>query len=147
MRIDATCVAHVSGKVNFDPRDQANEGIGKIAKCDGIEYPCASLDNIFRDSVAETCFTEMDIEGGEWLALQGARRVLSYPKSQVSLLMLLIADSGPSGTNHLQGGSVPGLKSVLQSMGFHVYALTPACVHTLAAGLNARLWWASSNAE
>jgi hypothetical protein len=45
------------------------------------------------------------------------------------------------------GGSVPGLKSLLQSMGFHVYALTPAGVQTLTTGLNARFWWASSNAE
>jgi hypothetical protein len=42
---------------------------------------------------------------------------------------------------------VSGLKSLLQSMGFHVYALTPAGVQTLSAGLKDRFWWASSNAE
>ena len=140
--IHATCVAHISGKVSFEPPDKANEGIGKIVKGDGIEYPSVSLDDFFGDSVGEPCFMKMDIEGGEWLALQGARRVLSYPKFPVSLLI----EVHPEQITSL-GGSVPGLKSLLQSMGFHVYALTPAGVQTLTAGLNARFWWASSNAE
>ena len=127
---------------NFEPPDKANEGIGKIAGGDGVEYPCVSLDDFFGDSIGEPCVIKMDIESGEWLALQGARRVLSYPKFPVSLLI----DVHPEQITSL-GGSVPGLKSLLQSMGFHVYALTPAGVQTVTTGLNARFRWASSNAE
>jgi len=107
---------------------------------------CESLDDFFGDSVGESCWGallhEMDIEGGEWLASHGARRVLSYPKFPVSLLI----EVHPQQITAL-GGSVPGLNSLLQSMGFQVYALTPAGVQTLTADSNARFWWASSNAE
>jgi FkbM family methyltransferase len=140
--IHATCISHVSGTVNFERPDKSNEGSGKIAENDGIEYPCVSLDDFFGDSVAEACFIKMDIEGGEWLALQGARRTLSYPKFPVSFLIEVHPEQLSS-----FGGSVPGLKSLLQSMGFHVYALMPAGLRSLNAGLNARFWWASSNAE
>jgi FkbM family methyltransferase len=140
--IHATCVAHVSGKVNFESPDKANGGIGKIVEGYGIEYPCVTLDDFFGSSIGEACFIKLDIEGGEWLALQGARRVLSYPKVPVSLLI----EVHPEQITSL-GGSVTELKSLLQSMGYHVYALTPAGVHTLTAALNARFWWASSNAE
>jgi hypothetical protein len=75
--------------------------------------------------------------------LQGARRVLSYLKFPV----LLLIEAHPEQITYM-GDSVPELKSLLQSMGFHVYALAPAGVQTtLIAGLNPRFRQASSNAE
>jgi hypothetical protein len=72
--------------------------------------------------------------------LQRGRRVLSYSKFPVSLLI----EAHPEQITSL-GGLVPGLKSLLQSMGFHVYAL--ACERTTIDCWNARFWQARSNAE
>jgi hypothetical protein len=74
--------------------------------------------------------------------LQSARRVLSYLKFPV----LLLIEAHPEQISYM-GDSVPELKSLLQSMGFHVYALAPAGVQTLIAGLNPRFRQASPNAE
>lgn len=143
VRIHCTCVANVSGKVNFQPPNKQNEGIGKIAERDtGIEYPCISLDDFFADSICDPCLIKLDIEGGEWLALQGARRVLSHPTN----LLCLLIEVHPSEIASL-GGSVPQLKSLLEGMGYYIYALTPAGLQPLPAGLNARFWWASSIQE
>jgi FkbM family methyltransferase len=139
VRIHGACVAHISGKVHFQPPDKANEGIGRIAEGAGVEYPSVSLNDFFGDSIGESCFIKMDIEGGEWLALQGAGRVLSHPRFPVSLLIEVHPEQIIS-----LGGSVPGLKALLESMGFHVCALTPDGLQTLSAGLNSRFWWASS---
>jgi hypothetical protein len=74
--------------------------------------------------------------------LQLGRRVLSYSKFPVSLLI----EAHPEQITSL-GGSMLALKSLLQSMGFHLYALAPAGVQTLTTDLNAGFWWTSSNAE
>jgi hypothetical protein len=84
----------------------------------------------------------MDIQVGEWPALQGTHRVLSYPKSPVSLPIEVHPEQITS-----VGGSVPGPKSLLQSTGFYVYGLTPAGIQTLTAGLDARFLWTSSYAK
>jgi hypothetical protein len=39
LSIHATCVAHVSGKVNFEPPDKANEGIEKSPKATASSIP------------------------------------------------------------------------------------------------------------
>lgn len=141
--IHSVCVANVSGKVSFQRPDKRNLGVGRISNnCAGVEYPCITLDDFFGNSIRESCLIKMDIEGGEWLALQGARRVLYYPPFPVSLLIELHPDAIVS-----LGGSVLALKSLLESMGFYVCALTPAGAQRLPADLNARFWWATSKPE
>ena len=143
VRIHCACISNLSGKVHFQPPNKQNEGIGRIAEGNAaVEYPSLSLNDFFGDSIRESCLIKMDIEGGEWLALQGARRVLSHPRIPVSLLL----EVHPTEIADL-GGSVPELKSLLKAMGFFVYALTPAGLQTISCGLDARFWWASSTTE
>lgn len=143
VRIHCACVGDQSGTVSFQPPNKQNEGIGRIARGNAaVEYPSLTLDDFFGDSIRESCLIKMDIEGGEWLALQGATRVLSRPKAPVSLLI----EVHPTEITSL-GGSVPELKSLLEAMGFYIYALTPDGLHTMPASLNARFWWVSSTQE
>jgi len=139
VRIHEACIAHISGKVHFQAPDKKNQGVGRITEGIGLEYGSVTLNDFFGGSIRESCFIKMDIEGGEWLALQGADRALSHPKVPVSLLIEVHPEQIMS-----LGGSVQRLKSLLESMGFDVCALTPEGLQTLPAGLNSRFWWASS---
>ena len=141
VNIHECCVADVSGKVNFHPADRINKGVGSITQDNqGVQYPSITLDDFFEESIHEPCFIKMDIEGGEWLALQGSQRVFRGRKAPVSLLI----EIHPSEIKRL-GGSVAQLESLLMDMGFRVHGLTPAGLDSLSARENCRFWWVDSN--
>ena len=131
------CVAQFSGKIGFRLPDSANEGTGGITSDDdGVEYSCISLNDFFKNGIAEPTFIKMDIEGGEWLALQGADRVLKTRVGPVSLLI----EIHPQEIRRL-GGSLPELKCFLMGMGFSVQALTPSGMKPLDSPGDYRFWW------
>jgi FkbM family methyltransferase len=143
VQIHEVCIANVSGQINFQRANKQNQGKGKIVQGNAaVAYPCITLDDFFASAIGEPCLIKIDIEGGEWLALQGARRVLSHPSVPVSLLI----EVHPAEIASL-GGSVPELKFLLEAMGFRVYGLTSTGLQAMPAGLRDRFWWASSTAE
>ena len=140
--IHEKCVGQFSGNVGFTSPDKHNQGVGSISLESGInQVPCITLDDFLSGVLSESCLIKMDIEGGEWLALQGAREALTQRKAPVSILL----EVHPEEIERL-GGTVKELKQLLESMRLEVSALTPQGLKPLPDHENwdFRFWWASS---
>lgn len=136
-----TCVGKTSGTVHFIPPMRGNQGVGQITteSDQGVQRSCISLDDFLGDPLQEACLIKMDIEGAEWLALQGGQRVLSQRTAPLSILL----EVHPEEIQGL-GGTVAKLQYLLESMGLRVRGLAPTGLESLASGENFRFWWATS---
>jgi FkbM family methyltransferase len=136
-----TCVGKASGTVNFICPNKRNQGLGSIAAVgeQGIQMSCISLDDFFKEPLQEACLIKMDIEGGEWLALQGGQQALTQRKAPLSILL----EVHPEEIQRL-GGTVQELKFLLESMNLHVHGLAPTGLESLNSGKTFRFWWATS---
>jgi FkbM family methyltransferase len=136
-----SCVGKASGTVTFIPPGISNQGIGAIAAAteQGVQRSCISLDDFFSKLPQEACLIKMDIEGGEWLALQGGQRVLTHRKAPLSMLL----EVHPEEIQRL-GGSVSEVRSLLESMNLQVKGLAPTGLESLDSGKTFRFWWATS---
>lgn len=139
--IHETCVGKTSGTVNFMPPPKNNQGVGQIAaeSDEGIQLSCISIDDFLGEPLQEPCLIKMDIEGGEWLALQGGKLVLSQSKAPLSILL----EIHPEEIQGL-GGTVAGVRELLESMNLQVKGLAPTGLESLDSGKTFRFWWATS---
>ena len=81
----------------------------------------------------------MDIEGAEWLALQGARNMLSLPGTSIDILLEIHPEEIQS-----FGGSVNALKSLLLELGYAIGAVTPhGSIALDDSAETQRFWWVS----
>ncbi|MDJ0795468.1 MAG: FkbM family methyltransferase [Calothrix sp. MO_167.B12] len=141
VNVHEKCVSKESGYISFISPSKRNQGVGSIAseQESGTQIPCISLDDFLGDALEEACFIKMDIEGGEWLALQGGKRVLTQRKAPLSILL----EVHPEEIQRL-GGSVKELKLILESMNLQVMGLTPNGFKSLDSEQDLRFWWATS---
>jgi FkbM family methyltransferase len=142
--IHKSCVGKISGNITFTPPQKNNQGIGKVTNEveQGIELPCISLDDFLGEPLQEACLIKMDIEGAEWLALQGSQRILSQRQAPLSILL----EVHPEEVQDL-GGTVTELKSLLENLGLQVWGLTSTGLEPLVLDLSTdkqRFWWATS---
>src|SRR5205085_9925344 len=75
VHIHQLCVGQSAGPLNFRAAMGSNTGVGYVTlESDGaIQLPCTSIDEFLKGSADEALLIKMDIEGAEWLAVQGAR--------------------------------------------------------------------------
>jgi len=139
--VHRACVGLQTGEVHFRQACDVNQGVGSITLDAGgsVSRPCVSLDDFFNDSLPGSCLIKMDIEGGEWLAFQGAQRV--FKSSRFPLAILL--EVHPEDIARL-GGSVEKFANMLNEMGLKISALTPQGLKPLSAGNNFRFWWVTN---
>ena len=91
------------------------------------------------DSLDEPLLIKMDIEGAEWLALQGARRCFTERKTPLAILI----EVHPEQIQEL-GGTVRRLQSLLEDFRLSVKGLLPSGLLPLRAADEYRFWWATS---
>ncbi|MEP7030141.1 MAG: FkbM family methyltransferase [Pseudolabrys sp.] len=92
--VEALCIGRSTGMVKFAiGSDARNSGVGSTIDADAssVEYPASSLDDFFAEPLGR-CLIKMDIEGAEWDALQGARRLLDAPEASIDILLELHPD-------------------------------------------------------
>lgn len=136
------CVGRETGTVKFLSGDSRNRGIGSTigAAAGGSEFPACSLDDFFRAPLGP-CLIKMDIEGAEWLALQGARRLLSAADAAIDILLEVHPDQ-----LRTIGVGIGELRSLLSEFGYACWAIGPRGLAALPADDTAeRFWWASRN--
>lgn len=140
--IHESCVGIESGTVSFQPSGLQNQGVGRVVTSadKGVKRPCISLDDFLGDPLCVPCLIKMDIEGAEWLALQGAQRTLGQRKAPLAILL----EVHPEEIGDL-GGTVQGVRGLLERIGLEVHALTPNGLESLDSGKTYRFWWAESN--
>ncbi|MFZ0422336.1 MAG: FkbM family methyltransferase [Xanthobacteraceae bacterium] len=136
VKIHAKCISDTSGVVNFATSSIANLGTGKIAQR-GISLPSVSLNDFLAESKQEPLFIKMDIEGAEWLAIQGAKQRLSSWSAPLSILMEVHPDDIGQ-----YGGSLPELQATLEGIGFDVRSLESNKLHPVID--SSRFWWISN---
>ena len=134
VRLHEKCVAHVTGTVQFASPTAANQGVGQIAS-DGDPVASITLDDFLANDEPEALFIKMDIEGGEWLAVQGMSETLRRWNAPLAVLMELHPDQIAS-----LGGTISGLRQKLESMGLEVFAIDSGDLHPVDDA--ARFWWA-----
>lgn len=138
------CVGLTSGIVTFYPASQTNNGVGSIIGTSGRSVECRSvcLDDILPVVRTEPCLIKMDIEGAEWLALQGARRALSEPGPAVDILL----EVHPPQLERL-GVSVERLRGLFLDLGYSLFGITSEGLVKLDNSDRAqRFWWATRQA-
>lgn len=140
--INESCVGKTSGMVQFLAASKANEGLGRIApgNSQAQSRPCTTLDEVLGPSLQNSCLIKMDIEGGEWLALQGAQQVVKSSRFPLAILL----EVHPGDIERV-GGTVEALEKLLKDMGLKISALTPQGLMPLAAGNDFRFWWAENS--
>jgi len=139
--VHEACVGSERGSVAFFPANRRNRGTGSmIGTGEGsIERYCIRLDDFLLTGPKGPCLIKMDIEGAEWLALQGARKLLSLPDASIDILL----EVHPQEIQTF-GGSVNALKLLLFELGYAVAALTPRGPTALNGSEEVqRFWWVS----
>ncbi|HVO32809.1 MAG TPA: FkbM family methyltransferase [Elusimicrobiota bacterium] len=141
VRIHEVCLTNVDGQTNFYVPPKVNEGLGRVAlpRESGVSVPAQRLDTFLGGAIAESCLIKLDIEGGEWLALEGSQRVLDHPRHPVALLIEVHPENIQA-----YGGSVPEFRRRLEAMGYCLRGLTPAGLVPLTADPWPRFWWGES---
>jgi FkbM family methyltransferase len=139
--IHEVCVGEASGRITFMPPTKGNWGMGHISvdnRRGGVERTCICLDDFFQEPLSESCLIKMDIEGAEWFALQGARRVLSHPEVPLAILVEVHPERIAA-----MGGSLEELRAILEGMGLRVRGLARQGLERVNA--EHRFWWAASH--
>lgn len=134
--IHKKCVSHVTGKVRFVSPSQDNQGVGHIGT-EGISVESITLDDFLTDSDQQPLFIKMDIEGAEWLAIQGALRTVSSWRSALSILIELHPDEIAK-----LGGTLPQMQQLLEEKGLKVYSLDSGELHPVRE--SSRFWWVTN---
>lgn len=130
------CVSNVNGEVRFVPPSFQNQGIGQIGE-GGIPVSSITLDEFLAKSDQEPLFVKMDIEGGEWLAVQGAQWVFRSWRSPLSILIELHPEEIKK-----VGGSVAELRTMLEETGLKVFSLDSGELHPVND--TSRFWWVTN---
>jgi FkbM family methyltransferase len=142
--VHQACVGLKSGTVRFLPSQQRNRGIGSITttEVEGIECPCTCLDDFLQQTDCHgPCLVKMDIEGAEWLAVQGAQTVLGRPGTAIDILL----EIHPVEMRRF-GGSPKKLRTLLIGLGYSPFAVTPKGLLALSSSEDDyRFWWVSHN--
>lgn len=135
--VHAVCVGDRIGSVGFTRPVAHNQGIGSIALDRGdYQVPSTTLDEFFAGHPILPTLIKMDIEGAEWLACQGMRRLLTEYAKNVAILLETHPERLPD-----YGGSVAQLKDFFESHGMQVEALTPQGLQPVAKPDAERFWW------
>jgi FkbM family methyltransferase len=134
--IHEQCVAHVSGEIPFVSPDLQNEGIGHIASA-GMPRPCVTLDDFLASAEPKPLLVKLDIEGGEWLAVQGMQQTVRRWEAPLSMLIEVHREEIAR-----LGGSVGGLRRMIEDLGLEVLALDPGGLTAYHDG--ARFWWVTN---
>jgi len=138
--VHEVCVSDRTGNVSFLRAGAKNRGIGQItptAKTGDVRYAAVSLDDFFSIGVTGRQLVKLDVEGAEWLVLQGAQKCLANPDCVFDLLI----EVHPEAINGY-GGTVAGMEKLLEGLGYTVCQLDGG--HPGGGDLEtARFWWAS----
>jgi FkbM family methyltransferase len=132
------CVADHTGEIRFVSPEPQNEGVGHVGQT-GRPVPCVALDDFLRNATPEPLLVKMDIEGGEWLALQGARKWLSAWNAPIALLI----EVHPEEIVQLDG-TVEELRAMLAKAGLTISALEPSGLRE-CDNKHTRYWWATKD--
>ena len=136
-----TCVGQHNGTVTFYSGVSANSGLGSIIGGSGpaIERPLVRLDDVVSPGDGRVLM-KVDIEGAEWAALQGAKKLLTAPGTAVDILM----EVHPEQLNEA-GISLDDLRALLVELGYTVTGMGPQGPDLPAAGATPRqrFWWAT----
>ncbi|HUF47713.1 MAG TPA: FkbM family methyltransferase [Vicinamibacterales bacterium] len=133
--VHEVCVSDASGVARFTSPDRRNQGVGRIDPA-GAVVPAVSLDDFLAGATPEPLFIKVDIEGGEWPAMLGARRTLAAWPAPLALLLEIHPDAITG-----LGGSIAGLRQVFEDAGFDVRGLDAGELASTVDG--ARFWWVS----
>jgi len=141
VRVHEMCIGQKAGVVRFEPSGKSNTGIGHISENNarGIEVYCTTIDDFIGQNVIESILIKIDIEGAEWLAVQGAEKTLRELRYPLSILM----EIHPKEIT-VFGGDVVRLKHMLEDSGFVVQAITPEGLKEIHNVNDYRFWWISS---
>ncbi len=139
--IHESCVGDRSGNVSFCLPSKRNEGLGRFALPGEPALPLTgvSLDDFFGGCLEQSCIVKIDIEGGEWLLIKGAKKVWDHPRLPQALLI----EVHPENIRDF-GGRVSDFKVQLENLGWTVKGLTPAGLVPVVDGSSIRFWWAVS---
>lgn len=140
--VHEVCIGKYTGTVRFLSSSLSNRGLGSITSdvTAGVVLSSLSLDDFFGGPVKEPTFIKIDIEGGEWLALQGCTESLGRRNAPVDILLELHPDA-----IRTLGGTPVRLRLILEELGFTVSALTPGGLYPLDLDVVQRFWWASGD--
>jgi FkbM family methyltransferase len=135
--VHPVCVGDRVGTVPFRRPTAHNHGIGSIAVTGG-DYRVISttLDEFFDRQPVEPTLIKMDIEGAEWLACQGMRRVLAEHAKKLVLLLETHPEVLPD-----YGGTAAQLKHAFECHGMQVEALMPHGLEPIDKPESQRFWW------
>ncbi|MBE0541137.1 MAG: FkbM family methyltransferase [Verrucomicrobia bacterium] len=135
--VHAVCVGDRIGSVGFKRPVAHNQGIGSIAVAGGdYQVSSTTLDEFFAGQPIQPTLIKMDIEGAEWLASKGMRRVLAEYGMNIAILLETHPERLPD-----YGGSIVQLKDCFESYGMQVEALTPQGLRPVARPEAERFWW------
>ncbi|MEI9803363.1 MAG: FkbM family methyltransferase [Pseudolabrys sp.] len=138
--VHQACVGREKGMVKFFSAEDRNSGIGSMIDAPGAsrEMPCVCLDDLFQPPFGP-CLIKLDIEGAEWLALQGARRLLSAPDVSVDILMEVHPEQLQKA-----GVSLHDLHALLAQMGYQIFGIgTGGLIPLPPQARGERFWWAT----
>lgn len=136
------CIGEKTGSDWFATSGKTNTGIGHISKnnAQGIKVRCTTLDDFIGKEIMGPLLIKMDIEGAEWLALQGAKITFRNMRFSLSILM----EVHPREITTF-GGDIVRLRTMFEEMGYNVKALTPEGLKELSEFSDNRFWWISHN--
>jgi FkbM family methyltransferase len=134
--IRATCISDVTGTVHFEAPPSQNLGVGKIAKR-GQSVPALNLGDLLAVSERQSLFIKMDIEGAEWLAIKGAKDGLRSWNRPLAILMEIHPDDIKQ-----YGGTVGGLRNLLEQIGLTVWSLESGELNPVSE--SSRFWWVTN---
>lgn len=139
--VHAACIGKERGTVSFLHGNAANQGLGKIVDCDDGQtekVPSLSLDDFFGGPANTPTLIKMDIEGGEWLALQGCSTSVGKRTARVDMLIEIHPDDIAA-----LGGTVGQLYTMLADLGLSARGLTHEGLVPLDEKNPLRFVWAS----
>jgi FkbM family methyltransferase len=137
--IHAKCISDATGTVQFEAPPARNQGIGKIVER-GIAVPSLSLGDFLIKSEHRPLMIKMDIEGAEWLAINGAKDALRSWGFPLSILM----EIHPQEIMGL-GGTVSELRRILELLGLTVWSIETGELQPVRE--SSRFWWATNMQE
>jgi len=130
------CVSDVLGEAPFVPPTRQNQGVGRVGE-GGAPVDSITLDAFLAESERRPLFIKMDIEGGEWLAVRGARQAFRSWGLPLSILIELHPDEISK-----VGGTMPDLRRLLEEAGLSVQSLDSGELRPV--NHSSRFWWVTN---